>query len=237
MGIVKIKKNDTNTPSSTRKLGKAEPYIDDYSMLLNDDKESAKRLNKYVKKLKAYIRKTDEYKHLMKFLKRECGMNVCGYHHNITEEEFGLNIHHYPFCTEDIIYTILYKRTKLNESIRFSAVADEYLRLHYLGLIGLYPLCETCHDYKHAENGKPFIPFADLYGDPEMFFELYQEFMQDRLVIKFKNIKELNKGFDIMKNYVPQELMKHYLYVTNEYGMHFIQESKLKLMLTELLKD
>jgi RNase P subunit RPR2 len=44
-----------------------------------------------------------------------------------------------------------------NETIRFSAVADEFMRLHYLELVGLYPLCETCHSYKHSETGQhPF---------------------------------------------------------------------------------
>lgn len=236
MALVKVTKSDDNTPSTTRKVLMPGPYMDDYGMVLNEDKESVKRLSKYVKSLKTYIRKSDEYTRLMKFLKREGGLDRCGYHPNITAEEFSLNIHHHPFVTEDIIYTILRKRTQLNQSIRFAHVAEEFMRIHYLGIIGLYPLCETCHEYKHSEKGKPFIPLDNLYGEPEVFFDLYKQYMTDKLVAKMTNWFELNKGYDIMYNYIPEELMKHYLYITNEVGMVFISEHKLKIQLEKLLK-
>lgn len=234
---VKIKKDDKHTKSSKRKVGTPTAYIDDYGMILNDDKDSVKRLTSYVKRLKTYIRNSAEYKKFMQFLKRECGLDRCGNHPNVTVEEFSLNIHHYPFVTEDIIYTILYKRCHMNESIRFAHVADEFMRLHWLGIIGLYPLCETCHEYKHSDSGKPFIPFDCLYGEPEQFYDIYQEFMNDKLKIKFTGINELNKGYNILSDYVEEDVLKHYLYVTNEYGMHFIEQQKLERMLVELLKD
>jgi hypothetical protein len=237
MGLMKINKADTSTRSTTRKVLLPEPYMDDYGILLNEDKESTKRLIKYVKALKSYIRHSEEYSRYMNFLKREGGLDRCGYHPNVTVDEFSLNVHHYPLTTEDIIYTILYKRCAQNETIRFSAVADEFMRLHYLELVGLYPLCETCHSYKHSETGKPFIPFENLFGDPVTFFELYKDFMKDKLKNKFIQLQELNKGYNILEDYIPEDLIKHYLYVTNELGMYFVSQSQLEATLKQLLKD
>lgn len=237
MAIVKITKDDNITPSTTRKVGRPQPFMSNYNMVFNEDKESQKQLKAFVKGVKSYIRNSLEYKKLMKFLKREGGMDRCGYHYNVTAEEFSIEIHHHPFVAEDIIYTIIYKRANLNEALTYSGVADEFMRLHYLNLIGLYPLCESCHEYKHSDDAKPFIPLSHLRGEPDMFYELYKDHMKAHLKAKFETWMSLNKGYNILEEYIPEDLIRTYCYITNEDGMHFMTADKLKTVLEELQNE
>lgn len=114
---------------------------------------------------------------------------------------------------EDILYIVINKRIKRNESLKQSAIAKEVMQLHYLGLIGLYPLCDACHTYVHSENNDLFIPFDAIFGDPEKFFDIYQDFISTTMKVKFKNLQELNKGYSFIQNEVPEALIRKYILV------------------------
>jgi predicted DNA-binding protein YlxM (UPF0122 family) len=236
MAIVKTTKKDTTTKSKSRQINYPDSkYFDDYS-IFDDTKEGTRAFNKYLKTIKAMMRKSLEYKELMRFLKHYKGLDRCGYHHNVTVQEFDINIHHYPFCAEDLITIVLYKRYKLNETIEALATIQETLYLHYLGIIGLYPLCKTCHGYQHSEEGDPFIPFSDLYGEVEEFFEIYKEFMTEKQVNKFVNFRELSKGVELLDKYIGSAYIRKYLYVENSDGSSFITIGKLLNELERLNK-
>ena len=190
-------------------------YVDDLSMFEDDPKE----LHKFVVRTKFMIRNSYEYKQLMIFLKDKCQMYHCGVHPNIKKfDGFTIEIHHTPLTIEDIIYIIINKRLKRGESLKQSAIAKEVMYDHYLGLIGLYPLCEVCHSYIHSEENDLFIPLNVLYGDPEAFFDIYGEYISDTLKIKFRNLQEMTKGYTIIKNEIPDNLRRHLVYIDQEEG-------------------
>lgn len=191
---------------------KPSEYVDDLSEF-----EDEKELHKFVVRTKYYIRNSFEYKSLMTFLKRYRGMYCCGVHPKVTTfDGYSIEIHHTPLVIEDIIYIIINKRIKCQESLKQSAIGKEVMFLHYLGLIGLYPLCQTCHDYAHGEINDLFIPLDSIFGEPEEFFNIYQDFISSAMKVKFRNIQELNKGYAIIGENIPDALVRKYIYVENK---------------------
>lgn len=185
-------------------------YFDDLDLFDNE-----KSFKQFIIRLKFYVRNSYEYKSLMVFLKDHRNMNCCGVHTNVTRDKgFAIHIHHTPFTLEDICYVILKKRKETGESLKMSDIAEEVMYIHYLGLVGLYPLCETCHEYAHSDANDLFIPMDKIYGDPESFVSIYHKFLEDTpLLTKFENIRVLNKGYTLIQECVPTGLRKKYIYV------------------------
>lgn len=206
-------------------------YLDDLG-LFDDDKE----FYRFIVRIKYYIRKSLEYTNLVKFLKKKRGMYCCGIHTNITVwDGFSINIHHTPLVMEDIVHIIISKRLKCGESLKMSSIAKEIMMVHYMGLVGLYPLCETCHEYAHGDTNDLFIPLKAIYGDPEKFFEIYNAFITDVLKNKFKNILELNKGYNIIEREIPDSLIKKYIYIKSK-GQEMMSTKALYNFLTEVVE-
>lgn len=207
-------------------------YLEDLG-LFDDEKE----FYRFIIRTKYYIRNSFEYQELMKFLKKYRGMNRCGVHPNIKMADgFPIHIHHTPLVLEDIVHIVIAKRQKRNESLTMAAIAKEVMELHYLGLFGLYPLCETCHSYAHGDTNDLFIPLDAVYGEVEEFFEIYGAYISENLKQKFDNIRVLNKGYTIIKNEIPEALVKKYIYVKTKGDQQVISTRALASFITELNK-
>lgn len=187
-------------------------YLEDLGVF-----DDPKEFYRFIVRTKYYIRKSYEYKELMKFMKKFHGMDHCGVHPNIAMDEgFSINIHHTPLVLEDIVHIVIAKRQKRNEALTQAAIAREVMELHYLGLFGLYPLCETCHEYAHGETNDLFIPLDAIYGDTDTFFDLYREFISEAIQHKYENLKVLTEGYTMVKNEIPEALTRKYIYVITE---------------------
>lgn len=178
--------------------------------IFDDNKE----LRRTVSILKRLCRNSYEYKTFIRFLKDNRGLFRCGIHPNITVwDGFNINIHHTPFTMEDICTTVLKKRIELKESIKMMDICQEVMMLHYLETVGLYPLCETCHEYAHGDTNDLFIPLNSLYGNPDVFFNVYKQYMTEALEEKFTRIQELSVGLERLEKLVPKHLMRQYIYI------------------------
>lgn len=232
MRIPKINKMRLDKVEDTEEIVvdiKPNEYYDDLG-LFDDERE----FHRFIVRLKYYVRNSYEYKRMMKFLKKCRGMYCCGTHNNITIwDGFPINIHHTPFVMEDIIYIIIKKRKDLGESLKMSAIGKEVMMIHYMGLVGLYPLCETCHEYAHGDTNDLFIPMKAIYGDPETFYEIYKDFFTDALRNKYENIQELNKGYQIIEREIPDSLIKKYIYV-NAKGQEMMSMKALYSFIQEV---
>ena len=202
-------------------------YLEDLG-IFDDPKE----FYRFIVRTKYYIRHSLEYTNYVKFLKRSCGLNRCGVHPNITMEDgFQIHAHHTPLVMEDIVHIIIAKRQKRNESLTMSAIAREVMELHYLDLFGIYPLCETCHEYAHGEDNDLFIPLDAIHGNTDEFFVIYDEFISDAIKHKYDNIKTLSEGYDMIRSEIPEGLMRKYIYVKTV-GDQQVMSTK---MLTDLI--
>lgn len=209
---------------------KPSEYVDDLEMFEDDPKE----LHKFVVRTKFLIRKSGEYTWLMDFLKKYHGMYCCGVHQNVKKwDGFQIEIHHSPLTIEDIIYIVINKRLKRGESLKMGMIAKEVMYDHYIGLVGLYSLCQVCHEYIHSDESDLFLPLDVLYGEPEQFFDIYDKYIADSLKEKFKTIQELTKGYSIIRKEIPDNLRRHLVYIDDASSGVGVSKSKLMDILSD----
>lgn len=199
------------TPSAEVEISiKPESYLDD--LVIFDDK---KEYIKWIIRMKHLIRSSYEYEELIQFLRKRCGMDHCGIHPNLSDwNGFRIERHHTPFTMEDIVDIITRKRLERNESLKMSEIGREVMEVHYLGLVGLYPLCMLCHGFAHSDSGDTlFIPMANVFGDPVKFVDIYGNYMSESMRTKWSNVEILNKSYTMITNTLPIELQRKYIYV------------------------
>ena len=214
MRISKIHKR-LNQPKEKSQTIEVDVHVEEYYDNL-DMFEDPKDFRKFLIRMKYLIRNSYEYKKFVRFMKYSKGMDYCGIHPNVKARNgYRIELHHTPFVLEDIVYVVINKRIKTNEDVKMSSIAEEVMKLHFAGLVGVYPLCETCHTYAHGEANDLFIPLDSIWGNPKAFYEIYQEFFPDQLKTKFENLLEVNKGYQIMQDIVPEGLIKNLIYVDN----------------------
>ena len=217
-----------DSPSETIEVNiPSDPHLDDPG-LFEDKKEYAR----WMERMKKMIRDSTEYQDLILFQKHRRGLDRCGIHQHLTiHNGFRIEAHHTPFTLADIVHVIVNKRLNRGESTRMTEIADEVMEIHYLELVGLYPLCQLCHKAIHSDSlgDKFFIPMADVRGDPERFVEIYGEHMPEVMAMKWENIRVLNKSYDLVEKNVPPEIRKKYLYVkpSERYNGSVISTRKL----------
>lgn len=142
---------------------------------------------KYIKTCEIVIRKSDEYKNYIKFLKDNLKMDQCAVLANLRNgngRRYRIEIHHEPFTLFDIVETVISRRLACGESIGALKVADEVMDLHYSGLIGLIPLTTTMHKLVH--NGRIFIPLQFIYHKYNEFYAEYEDYMNEALQEKLE---------------------------------------------------
>lgn len=180
------------------------------NMINNEWKENEKSYSKFIKSIEKIVRGSLEYRNYVKFLKEEIDMNQCAFFQNIdrTELRVGLEIHHAPLTLFDICSIVLNSMAIDNTDITVFDVAEEVLKCHYQGLVGLIPLSETVHELVHA--GEIFIPVNKVYGNVRRFIEIYGEGMTEN------HIDLLNKAIDasrMTEGYSPAVLEKKITYL------------------------
>ena len=175
---------------------------------------------KFIKTCEIVIRKSNEYKDYIKFLKENLNMNECAILSNIKSgngKRYRIEIHHEPFTLFDIVETVINRRLENGESIGALKVADEVMDLHYSGMVGLIPLTTTMHELVH--NGRIFIPLQFIYHKYDEFFKEYEPYMNSALVEKLEAKVNLSLHTD---NIVSDSLDVEFVYL-NVDGFKFPQ--------------
>lgn len=205
-------------------------YLEDLGIF-----DDAKEFYRFIIRTKYYIRHSHEYEQYIKFLKKYCGMDRCGVHPNIRMEDgFPIHAHHTPLVMEDIVHIVIAKRKERNESLTMASIAREVMELHYLELFGLYPLCETCHEYAHGDTNDLFIPLDAVHGNTDEFFVIYNEFISDAIKHKYESIKTLSEGYGIIRSEIPESLVRKYIYVRTKGDQQVVSADKLTKLMHEL---
>ena len=140
---------------------------------LEDDKE----YEKFVRDVESQVRRSFEYKEMIKYMREYMYMDTDAFLANVTNKEtYGIKIeiHHYPFTLRDIVEIVIRKRNYYKESLELQMVAKEVMELHYKLMIGLIPLSETVHELAHS--GKLFIPSDKVLGRYNLFVSYYKPF-------------------------------------------------------------
>lgn len=154
--------------------------------LMND-----KEYKKYVKDVKAVVRKSFEYRQFINYLRENMDMDKCAFLYKVSNHDgfdIKIEIHHYPFSLEDITEIVIRKRQFYQEDMSVFMVAKEIMSLHYKMMIGLIPLSETVHELNH--NHRLFIPIDRVMGRYRLFVDTYKQFISPEQLETLSRIEE-----------------------------------------------
>ena len=212
---MRVPKNATSSTSNIRYVHIEKPIIIPRLPVITNDKQRVK----LVKKIEQYCRQSMEYKDLIAYLRKHVDMNECTFLNNFKagKNRGMIEIHHAPYTLFSIVDTVMKKHEECYGYVDEYKVAEEVMRIHYCGLIGLIPLSITCHQLVHDD--KLTIPLWCVYGKFVEFTKQYHNWMSEQLLmsleeqmqlsIKFRKnpqaLKEANKILDVQFVYFDVE--------------------------------
>ena len=149
---------------------------------------------KLIKTIETYVRSSLEYKDLIKYLKDYIDMNQCEFFQNFdgSQKPGLIQIHHEPFDLFSITQIVMNRQEKELGYINELQVAEEVMRLHYRGLVGLIPLSVTAHELVH--DGKLIVPLNCVYGKFVQFVKEYYDYVDDVLLVMLNEKIEQTKN-------------------------------------------
>lgn len=155
---------------------------------------TAKEKVKFIKGIESMARSSREYKDYIAYLKKYIDMTCCSFFEGITSKNtkgVKIEIHHEPFTLFDLTSIVVDKWTDLGKPLNQLLIAEEVMKLHYRGLIGLIPLSLTVHQLVH--DNKIFIPLQHVFGDVTKFIEEYESHINDDYLSMMKLKLDLSK--------------------------------------------
>lgn len=160
----------------------------------NNEKERVK----FVKYIEKIIRRSNEYKKYIGFLKRELDLTKCSIFDSIDINELkgvSLEFHHYPFTLFDLVDICLQDKLDKNKMlISPFQIANEVMELHYSNKVGLVPLVVTVHELVH--DGQIFLKSDFINGNYKKFIEKYNSSISEELKEKVNMIESQTKKID-----------------------------------------
>ena len=150
---------------------------------------------KLVKEIESYCRISLEYTDLITYLRKYVNMNECTFLNSFkSDKKKGMiEIHHAPFTLFSIVDIVMRKHEDIYNQIDEFKIAEEVMRLHYNGLIGLVPLSITCHQLVH--DNQLTIPLWCVYGRFVEFTKKYYEWIPDEVLNALEEKIILSKKF------------------------------------------
>lgn len=164
--IVTMKINDIECPSYQPKMG------------------TPKDVDKFIKKVCQFARGSSEYKEYIRYLKQEVDMTRCSFFPKVDtgdgkRRKTQIEIHHEPFGLYDIAQIVTNKWVEEGYPLNHLEVAEEVMKIHYQGRVGLIPLIKTIHQLTH--RGEVIIPVQKVYGNFVSFLKEYSNYISDDL--------------------------------------------------------
>lgn len=146
-----------------------------------------KQKDKLIKTIESLTRNSMEYKDLIKYLRTNMNMDECEFFPNFKagKKRGMIEIHHAPYDLYTITWIVMEKYEQEKGYIDELDVAEEVMRLHYEGKVGLIPLSITAHELVH--DGKLIVPLNCVRGR-------FVEFTRDY----YPYIKAISKDVDII---------------------------------------
>lgn len=136
------------------------------------DYTDIKEFDKMIKNIVKVVRGSLEYRNYIGYLKQNFNLTECSFLSNLSTEDVSIELHHYPFSLYDITKVVMLHNTKSDIKKSTFKMAEEIVKIHYEGLVGLVPLSELAHELTHS--GKLFIRQKNVFGNVSKFIETYK---------------------------------------------------------------
>ncbi len=200
------------------------------------DKEFAKKEMNYIKYIERLIRSSYEYRQYIGILKSHMDLTQCRFisDADISETKVSLEMHHYPFTLFELVSfhkDFIEEKEGISASWNPFKIANDIMKMHYEGKIGLVPLSLTAHELVH--EGYLFIPLNE-----EFVFGNWKQCMANILVndetkTRLEMLEKLTEGVKDRKD-LDLDVLKHIqttIIMENEKAPHeiknFVKENKL----------
>lgn len=138
-----------------------------------------KQKDKLIKSIEVLIRSSLEYKDLIKYLRTYINMDECEFFPNFKagKKRGMIEIHHAPYDLYTITWIVMEKQEQEKGYIDEFDVAEEVMRLHYEGMVGLIPLSVTAHELVH--DGQLIVPLNCVRGKFVQFTKDYYPYIKN----------------------------------------------------------
>lgn len=162
-------------------LGKNQHYS--LTMYLDENVEY-KYLVKFIKYCERLVRSNEDYKLWLSSIRDNSRLSQDAFLYNLTSSLVEIQLHHYPINLFNITQAVIMKYLKEKQKISTFIIADEVIQLHFKGIIGLVPLTVTTHEIAHLDKLQ-FVR-SQIYGDWELFYNQYKDYLDDydHIVVK-----------------------------------------------------
>ena len=137
---------------------------------------------RFIKKIEALIRGSNEYKSYISYLRNDLNMNRCSFLPNLdmSTDEVGLEMHHCPINLYTMVDVVITHRLARGQPVTSLSVADEVMNMHFENMVGMVPLSRSAHKLVHA-GGLTVHP-AMVHGDWLGFLRSYPDGVSEELV-------------------------------------------------------
>ena len=155
---------------------------------------TAEEMVRFIKKIEVLVRGSREYKAWVGHLRGDVGLNRCSFLSNLdfSTDEIGLEMHHCPLTLYEIVEIVLNHRFARGQAVTSLSAADEVLRAHFEGHVGVVPLSRSVHKLVHA--GTVAIHALQVHGDWLSFVRDYSDGINEETVAKLLRFVELDEA-------------------------------------------
>ena len=139
-----------------------------------------KNRSSFIKAVEAMVRKSDDYKKFIAYVKSTIGLNFCQVSSNIIEDADDnlIEMHHGPlFTLYDYAEIILNKYIDRNIPITTFAIANELIDEHFALHVQVVMLSKTNHEAVHNED--IFLNLKQGLGNVNEFIKLYAPYFDN----------------------------------------------------------
>lgn len=183
-----VKQKTNNKPIKSVHIDK--PIIVPRLPVISNDKQRVK----LIKTIESYCRSSMEYGDIITYLRKYLNMNECTFLDKFTGNKRGqIEMHHAPYTLFSIVDIVMRKQEAELGYIDEFLVAEEVMRLHYMGLVGLVPLSVTVHQLVH--DGQIHIPLWCVNGRFIEFTKKYYDYISDDI------LSALNEEINISRKF------------------------------------
>ena len=151
---------------------------------MTDRVVTAEEMVRFIKKIEALVRGSREYKAWVGHLRQDVGLTRCSFLSGLdySTDEVGLEMHHCPLTLYEIVEIVQNHRFARGHAVTSLSVADEVMRVHLDGHVGVVPLSKTVHKLVHA--GTLAVHPLQIHGDWMQFLRDYPDGVNEEVVAK-----------------------------------------------------
>lgn len=179
-GIQKIVSSDDT--SDVIMMYKPRDYFDDSTFY-----------TRFVKDCERVVRKSDDYKAFVQWIKSVLGINFCQVSSRIVDGDASIEMHHGPiFTLYDYVAIILNDMIMRGDKISSFRVADRVLEEHFALRVQVVMLAKTNHEA--IDNRDLFLNINQGIGNVDAFIKKYAHALDDEQKFKIWSYLNFSKG-------------------------------------------